>query len=163
MWSSILYSDYVFHVCPNSLLDEFVKYMKRNANDVGEPEIKLVESINIDMPGMIMSTRSWQKIKIDTLEINIPSVDIENFIFNLKLARTRRLLNGEEFYYMSGYLRCVVLKKEQKDLLLSGLEQLFQENATLIEKERSKFSRAVKELEESGTILKPKPSTSNLH
>ncbi len=78
------------------------------------------DEIDIDLPGMIIGTRPWQKIMIGTLRLAVPCEDVMSLLDRLAACKQRRFLDGKRYYKLHAFHKCLVLTPGQRLELLAG-------------------------------------------
>lgn len=148
LWSQFRYR---MHTFPSHLEKQLAEHLIEH--NLMESNYKLDENVvrvDIDLPGMILASRSWQQIKIDTLNIGIPSSDVEQFLYNLKLTKLKTFKDGTEYYVIHGFMMNIVLTPEQRLLMIDALEEILLEAMKITELEQEQFQAAIDEVNEDG-------------
>lgn len=116
-----------------------------------DPTVRDVSSTLIDLPGMIMADRSVENIKIDTLNLGIPSSDFEYFYGKLAKLQPRTFADGQVYYKLHGYLVCLVLTEEQRNVLLSEMDSTREAAKARANKDDAEFEKRIKEINKKNT------------
>lgn len=156
LWGFMLSSGWKGHFCPTSLMAELIEDSNRRGHELG-----ILEQASkgfIDMPGMIMTDRSHETIRIDTFDLTIPTQDYEYFYMELKKGPKRKFPSGQEYYKIHGWLVCVVFTPEQRDMILAAMKERLENGV----KERAKaedeeFTRRIQSINSDGVkIISPR-------
>lgn len=137
------------HFCPASLLPGLMQ--DAGARGHGDGEFKQAHRGVIDLPGMIMSDRTYQTIRVEGFNLDIPTEDFEYFHDELKRARARVFEDGKEYYKIHGWLHCVVFTPDQREFVLERMEELLAVAKVKAEEERNEFTRRIREINRGGT------------
>jgi hypothetical protein len=150
LWAFVWIAGYKVHFVPKKLVADVISDLQNREHEeegAGEiVELKGVESGWCDRPGMIMTDRPIEHIRIDTFTLDIPSQDFQYFARKLQKAQERRFPSGEKYYKIHGWLHCVVFTPDQRKLLLQTMKEMWpgvHERAEAADKE---FSRRMREL-----------------
>lgn len=117
------------HVCPTELLrplcDELVR---RSVLEGGKVEkIEETDVCRLDLPGMILASRSWEKFDVDGLTAMFPSADINTFRRFLEEAEERTFPDGTPYHKVHGMMWCLVLTPAQRDGLARQMDAVMPE------------------------------------
>lgn len=158
LWAWVTMPGYKGHYCPRKLAGALaVDLTNRRDRDYpehdGEAAITPVSEGMIDLPGMIMTDRPIEKIKIDTLALSIPSQDYAEFARELKFVHKRVFADGQEYYKIHGWRVCVVFTPEQRDLVLGAMADMLPGVKERAEAADREFSRRLDQANEKGGAL----------
>jgi hypothetical protein len=148
-WSFLNFEHAKIHVVPNFLLADVIADLEARNHPLIKS--KLAKSVFIDLPGMISFERPVETIKLDLLNINIPSEDVEYFAFNLKDLKQRVFSSKKTYFKLHGFLICIVLSDEQKELFQASLEQIRQQSNLRAEQH---FEETQKRFNKPNTLMK---------
>ena len=110
------------HAVHDDLLDVVVLDLIARVPDA-KAVIEPLARFDIDMPGMIMTTRPYMTFEFQGLPITMPCEDFGSFIVQLDSARIQEC----GYYLLFGFHRCMALTSEQRDLLTLELRALHPE------------------------------------
>ena len=127
-WALVMFSGgWKFHYCPSEIVSDLVADIIARGGE--EKEIKVVVEGRIDLPGMIMTDRPWESIKIGSFNLNIPSQDFSKFMIELASAPVRKFASGKEYYKIHSWRECVVFSPEQREMVLDVAEKMIDRDA----------------------------------
>lgn len=109
------------HYCPAALVGGLVADLE--ARDAGVKGVENAVSGSIDLPGMAMADRPWEKVMIGEFVLSVPSQDFAIILERLRDAPIRRFADGSEYHKVHGWLHCLVVSPEQRDELISAMEE----------------------------------------
>jgi len=95
----------------------------------------------VDLPGMIMTGRSIQTLRVHELTVSIPSEDLRTFYGILIETRER-----EGKTSLRGFTSTVLLDPDEVDVLLDEMERALPEADRLAEEEGEKFRRCMNKI-----------------
>lgn len=148
LWMFLIVSGWKSHYCPSSLLNGLMDDLaKRNHTMM---DMKKTDNAYIDCPGMAMVGRKHETIKIDTLSIEMPTIDFEELMYSLKDLKVREFSDGSKYYKMHGFRTCIVLTVEQHDMLLQAMEDMWPIVEQDARRESEKFTEMIEKISESG-------------
>ena len=154
LWAAVWVTGYKVHFVPKQFVHGLIEDLTSREHEeegAGEVyEVKGVESGFCDRPGMIMTDRPIERIKIDTFPLDIPSQDFEYFMRKLIKAQERTLPTGEKYYKIHGWLHCVMFTPEQRDMVLTAMEEMLPEVRVKAEEADDEFSRRIAEINKGG-------------
>lgn len=155
LWAWVEHPGYKGHYCPRKLAAPLLAELGNRRNRDypergGDGKIEPISEGGIDLPGMIMVDRPIEKIKIDTFTLSMPSQDFHEFFRELKFVHKRAFADGQEYYKIHGWLQCVVLTPEQRDLVLQAMADMLPDVLRRGEEADKEFSRRMRELNKGG-------------
>lgn len=125
-------------------------YLKKTSSGRSTPE-PVTES-GIDMPGMIMSDRTYQEVELDGLRISIPTTDFALLREVLVAADVEILSNDVECVKMRGWLEGIVMTPEQRTRLLANMGEVLPAVVVAAGKENREFVRRLSEAQKKSPI-----------
>lgn len=152
LWSFVFSFPFGYknHYCPKKLVPGLLADLTARIGHDVEIEVEDRDDGMIDLPGMLWVDRPYEKIKIDTFTLEIPSQDFSVFVRKLVEAPRRRFLDGQEYYKIHGYMCCVMFTPEQRDLVLQEMERLIPEAEKRCEEADRAFSDNIAEINKDG-------------
>lgn len=76
----------------------------------------------IDLPGMIRMDRGWWSCDLDVGRVSFPVLDVRDLRRQLVTLPLRTFKDGTEYYKLHGWLMCVVLTPQHRDVILQALK-----------------------------------------
>jgi hypothetical protein len=155
LWARVHVSTYKDHYCPRklaaALLTDLQARGERDHHDYDdESHIEPCSEGGIDLPGMIMTDRPIEKVKIDTFTLSIPSQDFREFARELAFVHKRVFSDGQEYYKIHGWRMCVVFTPEQRDMVLAEMQRMLPEVEARADAADREFSRRMDEVNKGG-------------
>lgn len=154
LWAFVYVSGFKGHFVPVSLVPDIIADMQSRTDEregAGELiKLKGVVDGGCDRPGMVMTDRPWETIKIDTFSLEFPTQDFEYFVEKLYSAPERKAPSGASYYKIHGWRHCVVLTPEMRDLVLEAMEEMLPEVQDRAAEADKEFSRRLREINKGG-------------
>ena len=148
-WALVMFSGgWKFHYCPSEIVSDLVADIIARGGE--EKEIKVVVEGRIDLPGMIMTDRPWESIKIGSFNLNIPSQDFSEFMIELASAPVRKFASGKEYYKIHSWRECVVFSPEQREMVLDVAEKMIDNVNKRADKADEEFSNCLANINKNG-------------
>jgi len=156
LWARVHILGYKVHFVPKSLVPDIVADLQsREHEDPLAGEVEEIEGVDhggCDRPGMIMTDRPWETIKIDTFRLEIPTQDFEYFAKKLFKAPARKGPSGSTYYKIHGWIHCVVFTQEMRDLVLGAMAEMLDEVRERADAADREFSRRLRVLNENSPV-----------
>lgn len=137
LWVAVRLKNLKWHYCLKRLAYELIE-------EVGVDEDVEMRPTNeglIDLPGMVMTDRSYQNIKIDTFRLVIPTEDFEYFHDKLRESPVRRFRSGDEYHKVHGWMACAMFSPEQREMIVDAMADVLPDVRMAAEAEAVEFSR----------------------
>jgi len=123
-WQFLLVEGWKGHFCPpeyvQALLDDA---SSRGHSLYGASNTPCVEA-SIDLPGMILQDRGFQRVFVGGRALDIPVTDFGVFWEELKDSEVRHFACGRAYRKMHGWMSCVIVPEEEVSMLLEDMERL---------------------------------------
>jgi len=104
------------HFCPKALMGGLLADIATRGDS--EREVRGTNKGAIDLPGMCMANRPWEKMMIGDFEFSVPTQDFDIILGKLERAPLRKFADGQEYHKVHGAYHCLVVTPEQRDALL---------------------------------------------
>ncbi len=143
LWVATRFGNLKWHYGPKRLAHGL---LEEGGADIENVEMRPADEGLIDLPGMIMMDRSYQKIKVDTFRLVIPTEDFEHFYDELVVAPLRKFKTGEEYHKLHGWVACVMFTPQQHEALGDVMEEMLPDVRHVAEKEAREFSRRIAQI-----------------
>lgn len=155
-WVSFYADGWKPHVVHKSLLNGLMSDASSRHHSPGNVEV--IYKGFIDLPGMIMKDRSYQKIEVvDGFTLEIPSQDFLYYFRELRDGPEREFSTGQKYYKIHGWLVCMVFSTEQRDRILSVMRERLEEVNEIAKREDEEFSNRLKKINKDGIkIVSPR-------
>jgi hypothetical protein len=154
LWAFVWVLGYKPHFVPKSLVMGLIQDLAgREHEEEGAGEVYEIKGINrggCDRPGMVMVDRPFEKIRIDTFDLELPSQDFEYFANKLFKTHERKLPTGERYYKIHGWMQCVMFTPEQRDMVLKAMEEMLPDVRKRADDADREFSRRLREINKDG-------------
>jgi len=148
-WTFFLADGWKVHWCPTSLLSGLMSDAARRNHTFHEATP--VKKGFVDLPGMIMTDRTYQEFKLGEFVLSIPTEDMETFLDELEVAKIRKFEDGKEYCKIHGWLHCVVFTPDQRVTMLSEMKARLPAVKIQAKAERAEFSRRIAEINKGGS------------
>ncbi|MHB8407859.1 MAG: hypothetical protein ACYDHY_07050 [Acidiferrobacterales bacterium] len=144
--------------CLKKDLDERFKGRVLDTGKYGPPNyvghgVEKVEECKgpwFDLPGMIMTSRSHEKVTIDGGELEVASENFEYLFNELMEAQERTFADGKKYYKVHGWLHCIVFTPEQRRLILTHMQEQLPRVKAVAAAENKSFMDAISEINKDG-------------
>lgn len=159
-WQFLLVEGWKAHFCP----PEYTQALLDDASSRGH---RLDESSNtpctvasIDLPGMILQDRGFQRVFVGGRALDMPVTDFGVFWEELKVSKVRYFADGRAYRKMHGWMACVIVPEEEVIMLLEDMERLLPAVRDLAEEEDRLFIGSLNRLNaDSIKVVSHKDST----
>lgn len=139
LWVMVRLRNLKWHYCTKTMAYELIEEVGVDEDTVVDMEPRN-EGL-IDLPGMVMTDRSYQTIKLDGFKLFIPTEDFEYFHGKLESSQLRRFRSGDEYHKLHGWNACAMFTGEQRDMIVTAMTQILPEVRETAEAESIEFSR----------------------
>ena len=106
----------------------------------------LENTVGLDLPGMMMATRTLRTVVVDGLTVSIPSQDWSNILSNIKLEAVRKFSSGVEYYKVHDRFYCLTLSIEQRNMLVEAMEAQSEVAEIEADADDSRLAEAINEI-----------------
>jgi hypothetical protein len=157
-WATIQCDGWKTHVCHESMIPVILEDIGvREPDALKDVIITSTDKGFIDLPGMVSMDRTYQKIEVDGLELEMPTTDFEYFLEMLRNCAVRSA-GKQKFYKIHGWLHCVVLTPLQRYDILEEMASMLPGVRTAAEKERLDLDKKIKSVNDATefSILTPR-------
>lgn len=114
-WTWARFDDAKPHAVHRSLVEGLIVDMEGRGCTIEAAEG--IDSISFDLPGPIIIGAPQRTFKVDLLKIEIPCDDVPVIYSKLCDLPARHFYDGSEYYKLHGFLRCLVMTPQQKEML----------------------------------------------
>lgn len=163
LWTLIdcMPGSYKLHVCPKRLgtaliTDLCERYFTKSGDELDTSNIvvKPISKIIVDLPGMCMTDRPYELIKLDTLSISIPSQDFQMIFDHALNLKMREFSNGEKYFKLHGWNVCVVFTLKQFELLIEAMGDMLSTANLKADIANEEFSDRIDEINKKSNSIK---------
>ena len=140
------------HFVHSSLLEGLRQDLNLRFNN-GIYKEDLTERVWYDLPGMILAGRSYEKLQLDGVEFEVASQNFRLLYERLCLMKEREFSDGKKYYKVHGWLHCLVLTPEQRDVLLKYMEEELPRVQKTADTENDEFVSSIKKAVMAGANI----------
>lgn len=149
-WTFLLLEGFKGHVVPTKLLPQLMTDLRSRAPAKEFNEIpvnqRFVDEWGIDLPGMMMADRGYEHIPVTGLDLEVPYNDMRILMGLLERAEPRKFADGTTYYKWHGWMHCIVLTQEQRDVALAHMRTRDDAVNALANLESQEFTRRIAEV-----------------
>jgi hypothetical protein len=161
-WTFILYENFKGHVVPTKLLPLLQEDLRERfgPGEYGDklhqaPESqRFVDTWGIDLPGMLLTSRKYHHVSIPGLDLEIPCQDAEYFLEDLQKLEPRKFSDGTVYYKLHGWLQCIVLTEENRQLMIADIEKALPAIREQAEADRQALNAGCAAAEKAGKLVR---------
>lgn len=143
-WHMIM-TNHGWRVFPASIMETYLKWISS-----GNTPSEQTSHVLVDMPGMIMTDRTYQTIQLDGLSVEIPSQDFSILHKQLQETEEEIMPGGASVFKLRGWLAGLVLTPDQRHDLLSKMDEMLPSVRLIAQKENEEFCRRMDEVNKGG-------------
>ena len=155
-WVHAMFHDAIGHYIPAALVADIVADLEGRGSSL--LCWKRVQTLTLDLPGMVRVTRGWYTVKLGGVSAEFPLNDFGQFLLDLKALKPRVGKSGATFYKLHGFMHAIVLTDKQRTALIAVMEPVAEKVSEMAHaeflawKDRLQVVQATK-----GTVCEVKP------
>ena len=139
------------HIVQDSLVEDLEEDLERRSSEMETLEFdeKVIDTAELDLPGMICTTRSVRVLDVDGFRLEIPSQDFASFQYDFETAPVRKFDSGKEYVKIHGWRFCFVVTPAQRQSVLAQMVSQAEEAEAEAKADNDKFVKAIDEINQN--------------